>query len=104
MLSRDIPFVGLCPLSQKRLLASTEAEVLPLTMLREGILKHEGPHLASKKRKKKKKKLHFAMVMLGANGKNIFLSPETARVKMRKQKKTVLQKEQLGYVSVWLPM
>lgn len=65
MLSRDIPFVGLCPLSQKRLLAFTEAKVLPRTLLREGVSKHEGPHLATKKNK-----LCFAMVLPGAKGKN----------------------------------
>lgn len=30
-------------------------------------------------KKKKKKELRFVMVMPGAKGKNIFLSPETAR-------------------------
>jgi len=49
VLSRDIPFVGRCLLSQKRLLASTEAKVLPRTPLRESISRHEGPHLASNK-------------------------------------------------------
>lgn len=65
MLSRDIPFVGSCLLSQKRLLAFAEAKVLPHTPLRESISKYEGPHLASKKNK-----LHFAVVLPGAKGKN----------------------------------
>lgn len=45
--------------------AAIEAKMLPHTPLRENISKDERPHLASEKNK-----LCFAMVLLGAKGRN----------------------------------
>lgn len=64
MLSRDTPFVGL-PAKTEEAPAATEAKLVPHNPLRENISKHKGPHLA-----REKNNLFFAIVLLGAKGKN----------------------------------